>query len=242
MLELKNVTFKVNINGQEKEILKDINLKFDDKKFVVITGHNGSGKSTLARIISGILLPTSGQIMFDGKDITNLNITERAKIGLGYAFQQPVKFKGLQVYDLLKIAAKGSLSLEQACNYLSKVGLCAGEYIRREVNNSLSGGELKRIEIATILAKQPKFSIFDEPEAGIDLWSFQNLIKIFNSMSQDIKDGTIVVISHQERILNIADEIIVLSNGIVNMQGSREEILPKILGTESAVMACKKLA
>ena len=242
MLELKNITFKVNINGQEKEILKDINLKFDDKKFVVITGHNGSGKSTLARIISGILLPTSGQIMFDGKDITNLNITERAKIGLGYAFQQPVKFKGLQVYDLLKIAAKGSLSLEQACNYLSKVGLCAGEYIRREVNNSLSGGELKRIEIATILAKQPKFSIFDEPEAGIDLWSFQNLIKIFNSMSQDIKDGTIVVISHQERILNIADEIIVLSNGIVNMQGSREEILPKILGTESAVMACKKLA
>ena len=242
MLELKNITFKVNINGQEKEILKDINLKFDDKKFVVITGHNGSGKSTLARIISGILLPTSGQIMFDGKDITNLNITERAKIGLGYAFQQPVKFKGLQVYDLLKIAAKGSLSLEQACNYLSKVGLCAGEYIKREVNNSLSGGELKRIEIATILAKQPKFSIFDEPEAGIDLWSFQNLIKIFNSMSQDIKDGTIVVISHQERILNIADEIIVLSNGIVNMQGSREEILPKILGTESAVMACKKLA
>ena len=242
MLELKNITFKVNINGQEKEILKDINLKFDDKKFVVITGHNGSGKSTLARIISGILLPTSGQILFDGKDITNLNITERAKIGLGYAFQQPVKFKGLQVYDLLKIAAKGSLSLEQACNYLSKVGLCAGEYIRREVNNSLSGGELKRIEIATILAKQPKFSIFDEPEAGIDLWSFQNLIKIFNSMSQDIKDGTIVVISHQERILNIADEIIVLFNGIVNMQGSREEILPKILGTESAVMACKKLA
>ena len=242
MLELKNITFKVNINGQEKEILKNINLKFDDKKFVVITGHNGSGKSTLARIISGILLPTSGQILFDGKDITNLNITERAKIGLGYAFQQPVKFKGLQVFDLLKIAAKGSLSLEQACNYLSKVGLCAGEYIRREVNSSLSGGELKRIEIATILAKQPKFSIFDEPEAGIDLWSFQNLIKIFNSMSQDIKDGTIVVISHQERILNIADEIIVLSNGLVNMKGSREEILPKILGTEYAVMACKKLA
>ena len=242
MLELKNVSFKVNINGQDKEILNNINLKFDDKKFVVITGHNGSGKSTLARIVSGILLPTSGQIIFDGQDITNLNITERAKIGLGYAFQQPVKFKGLQVYDLLKIASKGSLSLEQACNYLSKVGLCAGEYIKREVNNSLSGGELKRIEIATILAKQPKFSIFDEPEAGIDLWSFQNLIKIFNSMSQDIKDGTIVVISHQERILNIADEIIVLSNGVVSMQGSKEEILPKILGTESAVTTCKKLA
>lgn len=240
MLELKNISFKVNINGQDKDILKDINLKFDDKKFVVITGHNGSGKSTLARIISGILLPTNGQILFDGKDITNLNITERAKIGLGYAFQQPVKFKGLQVYDLLKIAAKGSLSLEQACNYLSKVGLCAGEYIRREVNSSLSGGELKRIEIATILAKQPKLSVFDEPEAGIDLWSFQNLIKIFNSMRQNI-NGTIIVISHQERILDIADEILVLADGKITMQGKREDILPKILGTESAVITCAKL-
>ena len=241
MLELKDIAFKVNMNGQEKEILKNINLKFDNKKFIVITGPNGSGKSTLAKIIAGILLPTQGQILFDGQDITNLNITERAKTGLGFAFQQPVKFKGLQVYDLLKIAANGNLQLEQACNYLSKVGLCAGEYIRREVNNSLSGGELKRIEIATILAKQPKFSIFDEPEAGIDLWSFQNLIKIFNLMSKDIKDGTIVVISHQERILNIADEIIVLSGGSISMQGTKEEILPKILGTESAVTTCKKL-
>jgi len=241
MLELKNIAFKVNMNGQEKEILKDINLKFDNKKFIVITGPNGSGKSTLAKIIAGILLPTQGQIFFDGQDITNLNITERAKTGLGFAFQQPVKFKGLQVYDLLKIAANGNLQLEQACNYLSKVGLCAGEYIKREVNGSLSGGELKRIEIATLLAKQPKFSIFDEPEAGIDLWSFQNLIKIFNSMSKDIKDGTIVVISHQERILNIADEIIVLSGGSISMHGAKEEILPKILGTESAVTTCKKL-
>ena len=241
MLELKDIAFKVNMNGQEKEILKNINLKFDNKKFIVITGPNGSGKSTLAKIIAGILLPTQGQILFGGQDITNLNITERAKTGLGFAFQQPVKFKGLQVYDLLKIAANGNLQLEQACNYLSKVGLCAGEYIRREVNNSLSGGELKRIEIATILAKQPKFSIFDEPEAGIDLWSFQNLIKIFNLMSKDIKDGTIVVISHQERILNIADEIIVLSGGSISMQGTKEEILPKILGTESAVTTCKKL-
>jgi Fe-S cluster assembly ATP-binding protein len=241
MLELKNIAFKVYMNGQEKEILKDINLKFDNKKFIVITGPNGSGKSTLAKIIAGILLPTQGQIFFDGQDITNLNITERAKTGLGFAFQQPVKFKGLQVYDLLKIAANGNLQLEQACNYLSKVGLCAGEYIKREVNGSLSGGELKRIEIATLLAKQPKFSIFDEPEAGIDLWSFQNLIKIFNSMSKDIKDGTIVVISHQERILNIADEIIVLSGGSISMQGAKEEILPKILGTESAVTTCKKL-
>ena len=179
--------------------------------------------------------------MFDETDITDKSITDRAKSGVGYAFQQPVKFKGLQVYDLLKVAAKGSLSLEQACNYLSKVGLCAGEYIRREVNGSLSGGELKRIEIATILAKQSKLSVFDEPEAGIDLWSFQNLTKIFNSMRQNINNGTIVVISHQERILEIADEILVLADGKITMQGSREEILPKILGTESAVTTCAKL-
>lgn len=241
MLELKNISFKVNVNGHEKEILKNLNLKLDNNKFVVITGPNGSGKSTLAKIIAGILVPTQGQILFDGKDITNLNITERAKIGLGYAFQQPVKFKGLQVYDLLKIAAKGDLKIEQACDYLSKVGLCAGEYVKREVNNSLSGGELKRIEIATVLAKQPKLSVFDEPEAGIDLWSFQNLIKIFNSMRQNVNNGTIVVISHQERILNIADEILVLSDGKITMNGLKDEILPKILGTESAITTCEKL-
>lgn len=241
MLELKNISFKVNINGHDKEILKNINIKLDNNKFIVITGPNGSGKSTLAKIITGILVPTQGQIVFDGKDITNLNITERAKIGLGYAFQQPVKFKGLQVYDLLKIAAKGDLKIEQACDYLSKVGLCAGEYVKREVNNSLSGGELKRIEIATVLAKQPKLSVFDEPEAGIDLWSFQNLIKIFNSMRQNVNNGTIIVISHQERILNIADEILVLSEGKITMNGLKDEILPKILGTESAVTTCEKL-
>ncbi|MBR4632250.1 MAG: ATP-binding cassette domain-containing protein [Elusimicrobia bacterium] len=241
MLELKNISFDVMVNGQKKEILKNLNIKFDNNKFIVITGPNGSGKSTLAKIIAGIVLPTQGQILFDETDITDKSITDRAKSGVGYAFQQPVKFKGLQVYDLLKVAAKGSLSLEQACNYLSKVGLCAGEYIRREVNGSLSGGELKRIEIATILAKQSKLSVFDEPEAGIDLWSFQNLTKIFNSMRQNINNGTIVVISHQERILEIADEILVLADGKITMQGSREEILPKILGTESAVTTCAKL-
>ena len=241
MLELKNISFDVMVNGQKKEILKNLNIKFDNNKFIVITGPNGSGKSTLAKIIAGIVLPTQGQILFDETDITDKSITERAKSGVGYAFQQPVKFKGLQVYDLLKVAAKGSLSLEQACNYLSKVGLCAGEYIRREVNGSLSGGELKRIEIATILAKQSKLSVFDEPEAGIDLWSFQNLTKIFNSMRQNINNGTIVVISHQERILDIADEILVLADGKITMQGSRDEILPKILGTESAVTTCAKL-
>ena len=241
MLELKNISFDVMVNGQKKEILKNLNIKFDNNKFIVITGPNGSGKSTLAKIIAGIVLPTQGQILFDETDITDKSITDRAKSGVGYAFQQPVKFKGLQVYDLLKVAAKGSLSLEQACNYLSKVGLCAGEYIRREVNGSLSGGELKRIEIATILAKQSKLSVFDEPEAGIDLWSFQNLTKIFNSMRQNINNGTIVVISHQERILDIADEILVLADGKITMQGSRDEILPKILGTESAVTTCAKL-
>ncbi len=241
MLELKNVSFDVNINKQKKEILKNLNIKFDNNKFIVITGPNGSGKSTLAKIIAGIISPTQGQIFFDKEDITLKSITERAKSGIGYAFQQPVKFKGLQVFDLLKIASNNNLKIEQACEYLSKVGLCAGEYVRREVNASLSGGELKRIEIATILAKQPKLSVFDEPEAGIDLWSFQNLIKIFNSMRQNINNGTIVVISHQERILNIADEILVLADGKITMSGTREEILPKILGTESAVKTCEKL-
>ena len=241
MLELKNISFDVMMNGQKKEILKNLNIRFDNNKFIVITGPNGSGKSTLAKIIAGIVIPTQGQILFDDADITDRSITDRAKSGIGYAFQQPVKFKGLQVFDLLKISSKGSLSLEQACNYLSKVGLCAGEYIRREVNGSLSGGELKRIEIATILAKQPKLSVFDEPEAGIDLWSFQNLTKIFNSMRQNINNGTIVVISHQERILEIADEILVLADGKITMQGTKDEILPKILGTESAVTTCAKL-
>ncbi len=242
MLELKNISFDVIVNKQKKEILKNLNIKFDNNKFIVITGPNGSGKSTLAKIIAGILSPTQGQIFFDETDITHKSITERAKSGIGYAFQQPVKFKGLQVFDLLKIASNNNLKIEQACEYLSKVGLCAGEYVKREVNSSLSGGELKRIEIATILAKQPKLSVFDEPEAGIDLWSFQNLIKIFNSMRQNINNGTIVVISHQERILDIADEILVLADGKITMQGKREEILPKILGTESAVKACAKLS
>ncbi len=241
MLELKNISFDVTVNGQKKEILKNLNIKFNSNKFIVITGPNGSGKSTLAKMIAGIIEPTQGQIFLDEKNITNINITDRAKLGIGYAFQQPVKFKGLQVYDLLKIASNGDLKIEQACDYLAKVGLCAGEYVRREVNGSLSGGELKRIEIATVLAKRPKLSVFDEPEAGIDLWSFQNLIKIFNSMRQDINNGTIIVISHQERILNIADEILVLADGKITMQGKREYILPKILGTESAVTTCAKL-
>ncbi len=241
MLELKNIFFRADVNGHEKEILKDINLKFEDDKFYVITGPNGSGKSTLAKIIAGILKPSEGKIFFDDFDITKTGITERARIGLGYAFQQPVKFKGLKVHDLLNIAAKKNLSVEQACNYLSQVGLCASNYVFRDVDNSLSGGELKRIEISTVLAKEPKFSIFDEPEAGIDLWSFQNLIKVFNSMRTNIHKGTIVVISHQERILNIADKIVVVSDGQVKMNGSAESVLPEILKNESTVKTCCKL-
>lgn len=227
MLELKNICFEVEENNKKKMILNDINLKINDR-FVAITGPNGGGKSTLAKIIAGIIQPTSGQIIWDGTDITNMNITERAKLGVSFAFQQPVRFKGITVHDLISIAAGGSISREEACKYLSEVGLCAMEYIKREVNGSLSGGELKRIEIATILARSTKLSIFDEPEAGIDLWSFNNLIEVFEKLYQKIQ-GSILIISHQERILNIADKIIVLADGEVSRVGSRDEILPEML-------------
>lgn len=240
MLELKNISFEVNDGDRQVDIIQNLNLSVESKKFVVITGPNGSGKSTLARIIAGIEKPTAGKIFFDGEDITEKNITERAKLGISFAFQQPVKFKGIKVFDLLKLAAGKKLSFADACNYLAEVGLCARDYINREVNFSLSGGELKRIEIATIIARKTKLSIFDEPEAGIDLWSFQNLIGIFESMRKNISDSSIIIISHQERILNIADEIIVLEGGQVTKQGSAEEILPQIIGTDSAVKACKK--
>ena len=241
MLELRNVSFEVNESNRNIDIIHDLSLTVDNRKFVVITGPNGGGKSTLARLIAGIEKPTGGQILLDGVDITDKSITERAKMGIGYAFQQPVRFKGLQVLDLLRIAAGKRISVSEACNYLSEVGLCARDYIKREVNASLSGGELKRIEIATVLARGTKLSLFDEPEAGIDLWSFQNLIRIFEKMREDIKDSSIVIISHQERILNIADEIVVLANGKIEKQGSRDEIYPTLIGTDSAVDACQKL-
>lgn len=240
MIELKNISFVVEDNGHQVEIIQNLNLTVDNKKFVVITGPNGSGKSTLAKIIAGIEKPTSGKIFFDGQDITEKNITERANLGISFAFQQPVKFKGIKVIDLLRLAAGKKISFAASCDYLSEVGLCARDYINREVNSSLSGGELKRIEIATIIARKTKLSIFDEPEAGIDLWSFQNLIRIFENMRKNISDSSIIVISHQERILNIADEIIVLENGQVIQQGNVEDILPKIVGTDSAVKPCKK--
>lgn len=240
MLELKNISFEVTDGDRQVDIIQNLNLTVENKKFVVITGPNGSGKSTLARIIAGIEKPTEGKIFFDGEDITEKNITERAKSGISFAFQQPVKFKGIKVFDLLRLAAGKKLSFANACDYLAEVGLCARDYINREVNSSLSGGELKRIEIATILARKTKLSIFDEPEAGIDLWSFQNLISIFESMRKNIQDSSIIVISHQERILNIADEIIVIEDGQVTRQGSATEILPKIIGTDSAVKSCRK--
>ena len=243
MLELKNITFSVaeDEGKRTKEIIRDLSLTVDDKKFVVITGPNGSGKSTLARIIAGIEKPTSGRILLDGVDITGKSITERARMGVAFAFQQPVRFKGLEVFDLLKIAVGKELTVAQACEYLSEVGLCARDYISREINSSLSGGELKRIEIATVMARNAKLSLFDEPEAGIDLWSFQNLIRIFRKMRDDIKDSSIIIISHQERILNIADEIIVLSGGRIEKRGTRDEIIPALAGTPSAVDMCDKL-
>jgi len=241
MLELKNVSYGVAEEGQNIEIIRDLSLVIDDKKFVVITGPNGGGKSTLARLIAGVIRPTSGQILLDGEDITNKSITERAKMGIGFAFQQPVKFKGIRVIDLLRIAAGKQISVSQACNYLSEVGLCARDYIEREVNNSLSGGELKRIEIATVMARKTKLTVFDEPEAGIDLWSFQNLIRIFEKMREEHKDSSIVIISHQERILNIADEIVVIADGKISRIGTVKEVLPALLGTDAAVDACARL-
>ncbi len=241
MLELRNVSFAVN-DTEEKEIVRNLSLTVESGKFVVITGPNGGGKSTLAKLIAGIEKPTEGQIFLDGEDITGLSVTERAKLGIGYAFQQPVKFKGIRVFDLLKIASGQAISVNEACVYLSEVGLCAKDYIEREVNASLSGGELKRIEIATVLARKTKLSVFDEPEAGIDLWSFQNLVRIFEKLQKETQDSSILVISHQERILEIADEIIVLSGGTVEQMGTRDEILPKILGTEAAASSCARLS
>ena len=230
MLELKNVGFQAD--DDNKEILRDVSLKIDDK-IVVITGPDGGGMSTLAKVIAGIVKPTSGQILLDGEDITNYSVTERAKAGISLAFQQPVRFKGLTVRDLITIAAGHDLTIDEACAYLSEVGLCAKDYIDRELNASLSGGEIKRIEIATILARGSKFSVFDEPEAGIDLWSFRSLIHVFEKMQRE-NNGTILIISHQERILNIADKIIYIKDGMVEKYGPKDEVLPSLMHTSKA--------
>ena len=230
MLELRDVSYQVD-DDKGKDILNHINLKIEDR-FTAITGPNGGGKSTLAKMIAGIIRPTEGQILLDGEDITGLSITDRAKKGISFAFQQPVRFKGITVLDLIRLASGEKVSVDGACKYLSEVGLCARDYINREVNSSLSGGELKRIEIATVMARGTKLSIFDEPEAGIDLWSFQNLIQVFEQMHEQTQ-GSIVIISHQERILNIADRIVVIADGSITAEGSKEEILPQLLNGDA---------
>ncbi len=233
MLELKNLSFEVPAQSSaKKEIIKGISLKLKDNTFTAITGPNGGGKSTLAKLIMGMEKPTGGQILWNGTDITDMGVTERAKLGISFAFQQPVRFKGIKVKDLITLAAGEKLSTASACEYLSKVGLCARDYINRDVDASLSGGELKRIEIATIIARNTPLSVFDEPEAGIDLWSFTNLIKVFEELHEK-RENSLIIISHQERILNIADEIVVIADGTVRAQGAREDILPELLGAET---------
>ena len=244
MLELRNICFQVpdekSRSKREIGILKDVSFTLEDNQFVVITGPNGGGKSTLAKIIAGIEKPTSGQILWDGEDITDMSVTDRAKLGISYAFQQPVRFKGVTVFDLIRLAAGTDISVAGACQYLSRVGLCAKDYIKREVNASLSGGEIKRIEIATIMVRKTRVSVFDEPEAGIDLWSFQNLIQVFEEMHSQLH-GSILIISHQERILNIADKILLIADGELKKEGSRDEILPQLLGTDAAAVSCDKV-
>ena len=227
MLEFKNVSYET---PEGKVILRNVSIKIDDR-FVAVTGPNGSGKSTMAKLIAGIYTPTSGQILLDGVDITNMSITERAKGGISFAFQQPVRFKGITVKELISIASGKNISVAEACSYLSEVGLCAKDYVNREVDGSLSGGELKRIEIAMINARGTKLSVFDEPEAGIDLWSFNNLIQVFRNMYEKTK-GTILIISHQERILDIADKIIVVADGRIADYGTKNEILPELLNAQ----------
>lgn len=235
-MQLENISFSAASDGKRTDILKNINLTIDER-FVAITGPNGGGKSTLAKIIAGIENPTEGKIYLDGEDITNTSITERAKKGISFAFQQPVRFKGITVQKLITLAAGRNLKISEVCNYLSEVGLCARDYVNREVNGNLSGGELKRIEIATILARSTQLSVFDEPEAGIDLWSFNNLIQVFEELHER-QGGSIMIISHQERILNIADKIVVIANGQIQNVGKKDDILPELLNVSSV---CKIL-
>lgn len=239
MLELKNISFQVDAEGAQHEILDHVNLTLPDRKFVVITGPNGGGKSTLARIIMGIEKPTAGQILFNGQDITLLGITERAKLGIGYAFQQPPRFKGLTVRRLLSLAHGSELPEDACCAYLTNVGLCSKDYLNREVDASLSGGEVKRIEIATLMARDLKLAIYDEPEAGIDLWSFTMLVDSFRALSAK-RQESVLIISHQERIMKLADEIAVIADGKIRSHGSREEMLPKLLGEFDEACAFRK--
>ena len=229
MIKLENVSFKVNVDGGNLEIIDNISLEIPDSSFTVITGPNGGGKSTLARLIMGIEKPTSGKIYFNDIDITDLSVTERAKLGIGYAFQQPPRFKGLTVRRLLSLAAGCELPVDECCSYLTSVGLCSKDYLNREMDYSLSGGEAKRIEIATLMARKLGVAIFDEPEAGIDLWSFSMLVESFKSMSKS-KHSSVIVISHQERIMQLADTMVVIANGKLRDVGTKDEIFPRLMG------------
>jgi len=238
MLELQNLTLTVPSETGTTDILKDVSLTIEDKKFIVITGPNGGGKTTLAKAIMGLATPTSGKIFWNGEDVTELSIAERAKKGISYGFQQPPRFKGMKVSDLLQIAAGKKLSHAQACSYLTKVGLCARDYVDRDVDASLSGGEVKRIEIATVLAKDADLMIFDEPEAGIDLWSFARLTETFREL-HNRREKTIIIISHQERIIRLADEIVLISGGQIQSRGAADQLYNKIM-TE-VVASCNRL-
>ena len=238
MLELKNLRLTAEDGQGKVDILKDVSLSVADGEFLVITGPNGGGKTSLAKTVMGLMQPSSGQIFWNGEEVTNLSITERARRGISYGFQQPPRFKGLKVRDLLAIAAGKALGHDEACSYLTKVGLCARDYLDRDVDTSLSGGEVKRIEIATVLARRSELMIFDEPEAGIDLWSFARLTETFQEI-HDKKEATILIISHQERIIRLADEIVLIANGSVSARGSVDEIYPKILA--DTVTGCNRL-
>ena len=238
MLELQNLTLTVPSENGTTDILKDVSLTIEDKKFIVITGPNGGGKTTLAKVIMGLAEPTAGKIRWNGEDITELNIAERAKKGISYGFQQPPRFKGMKVSDLLQIAAGRKLSHSEACSYLTKVGLCARDYVDRDVDTSLSGGEVKRIEIATVLAKDSDLMIFDEPEAGIDLWSFARLTETFQELHAR-REKTILIISHQERIIRLADEIVLISGGRIQSRGPADQLYSKIMA--DTITGCNKL-
>ena len=238
MLELQSLCLSANDEQGQVDILKNISLRIDSRKFIVITGPNGGGKTTLCKAIMGLVKPTSGRILYNGEDVTALSVTERARRGVSYGFQQPPRFKGLRVSDLLNIAAGKTLSHDEACGYLTQVGLCARDYLTRDVDVSLSGGELKRIEIATLLARNTELMLFDEPEAGIDLWSFARLTETFQAL-HDRGEHTIVIISHQERIIRLADEILLIAGGELAARGSAEELYPKLMA--NAIAGCNML-